>query len=86
MNWIRVKDKFPDEGQLCIVYFPIGQNNLTGKTVGQSATAYFRANEGFVYADLPTKIRFKPFYWMPFNIEGIPISNDIPKWRVYDEV
>ena len=67
-DWIKVKDKMPEEGILCIVYFPIGENKLTGKTMGPTATAYFRKEEGWIYADTPYKLRFEPYYWQPFNV------------------
>lgn len=65
-KWIKVKDEMPDEGVLCIVYFPIGKNMLTENTTGPSAMALYRQKEGWVYADTPRKLNFKPYYWQPF--------------------
>ena len=80
-SWIKVEERLPSEGQLCIVYFPVGQNTITEKTIGPSATAYYRKNEGWIYADTPIKLRFKPYYWFPLDIDGIPISKS--PWRAY---
>lgn len=67
MKWNNIKDGVPKEGELCVIYFPFAVNNLTGKTTGQMAMAYFRDDEGWIYADKPTPVRFDPYYWIPWE-------------------
>ena len=67
-KWVRVEDRLPEEGVLCIVYFPIGEHTITMDTVGEIAIAYYRPNgQYWIRADTPTPLRWKPFYWMPFD-------------------
>ena len=66
-EWNKVEDGLPDEGVLCIVYFPYEVHNVTGKTVGPIAIAYYRKYDGWIYADTPIPLRFKPYYWMPWD-------------------
>lgn len=67
-KWIKVKNQMPEEGVLCVVYLPIGENKLTGKTIGMTATAYYCKSEGWIYADTPNRLKFKPYYWQPFEV------------------
>jgi len=66
-EWNKVKDGLPAEGTLCIVYFPFVINNITSKTVGPIAMAYYLEKEGWVYADTPSPLRFEPCYWRPWD-------------------
>ena len=67
-NWIKVSDRLPDEGTLCLVYFPMGLDLFTRQTTGPSTVAFYRKDEGWVYADTPTKLRFDPYYWQALNV------------------
>ena len=69
MNWISVIDRLPEPGILCAVFLPVGKNSATGKIIGPTAMAYYREDEGWVYADIPSKLRFTPYYWQPFEEE-----------------
>ncbi|MCK4789170.1 MAG: hypothetical protein KAV87_35840 [Desulfobacteraceae bacterium] len=60
----KVSDELPGVGVLCVVTFPLSVQSLTGKVCGHSATAYYRKdNGGWIYADVPSKLRFEPYYW-----------------------
>lgn len=66
--WVNVKDELPREGQLCVVYYPIGLSLLADKSVGPIALAYWRHQDNaWVYADTPVSLNFTPFYWQPFE-------------------
>lgn len=88
-NWVTVKERLPDEGVLCEVYFPMGQNNLTGETTGPITLAYYRKAEGWIHADVPTKLAWEPYYWQPYDKQKLlfSISTDRyanpPGWRNY---
>ena len=77
-KWKSVKDSLPDEGTLYICYFPIAENRLTGQTIGPSAMAYYRPGTGWVYADEPTPLRFKPYYWMEAVFPELPRNTNAP--------
>jgi hypothetical protein len=64
--WLKVSEGLPKEGILCVVYFPMGHNRLNDDTYGPIAMAYHREEEGWIYADEPTPLRFKPYYWQEF--------------------
>lgn len=78
-NWNKSENGLPEEGILCVVYFPLGiQHNLTendiiGVSIGPITMAYYRKSEGWVYADMPIplELRWNPIllknaYWKPF--------------------
>jgi len=67
-EWYRVSDKMPEEGDLCIVYFPVGIDNVVGERFGPIAMAYYRKDEGWIYADTPRPLVFKPYYWSLLSI------------------
>lgn len=57
----------PPSGTLCLVYFPVGDNNLTGKSSGPVAAAY-KVDGGWKMADTPSPLRgllgeVGPAYW-----------------------
>ena len=66
-QWNDVTERLPEEGILCIVYHPMGEDRVTGKTSGPIAMAYYRKDEGWIYADQPTPLRFKPCYWLAWD-------------------
>lgn len=78
-NWNKIKEGLPEEGVLCIVYFPIGLHKalVEGKpdmTSGPIALTYYRKKEGWIYADSPRplsrnawNIILESAYWKPFN-------------------
>lgn len=77
-NWNRSKDGLPEEGILCVVYFPIGvQKSIIedgpDMTMGPIALAYYRKAEGWIYADVPISLKrnwnpifLETAYWKPF--------------------
>lgn len=79
-RWISSKYKLPKYGILCAVFFPTGiqralQEGGIDKAIGPVALAYYRENEGWVYADTSRKLSddaWKPFstdiYWQPFSV------------------
>jgi hypothetical protein len=76
-NWNKSKDGLPEEGVLCIVYFPIGIYQIQDDgdldmTTGPITLAYYRNTEGWIYADTPRKLNWDPIfleaaYWKPFE-------------------
>lgn len=68
-GWAEVSKKLPQEGQLCVVYFPIGTNAQSEETCGPSTLAYYREGEGWVRSDTPSLLRWKPYYWKPINLD-----------------
>lgn len=79
-NWVNAKVQLPEEGQLCAIFFPIGVHHAiekggVDKATGPVALAYYRKNEGWVYADVPRKLSRNVWsliedglYWRPFSI------------------
>lgn len=66
-NWTEATEALPEEGVLCVAFFPLVENQLTGQTTGPTAMAYYRNGAGWVYADEPTSLRFTPTHWRPFG-------------------
>jgi hypothetical protein len=75
-NWNKSEDGLPEEGCLCVVYFPMGLHiSMTEGgddiTTGPITLAYYRKDEGWIYADNPRKLNWNPIfldaaYWKPF--------------------
>lgn len=115
-NWNKCKDSLPEEGVLCVVFFPIcvidlnkalrfgglisylsdakkisddrwfwsnlsklnSENNYIAEekeprliVQGPISLAYYRKDEGWIYADNPRKLNWNPIllktaYWKPF--------------------
>ena len=66
-----LSDGYPDEGVLCLVTFPTGKYMYMDqeKMTGHSATAYYRKNQGWVYADgEPRYLKFTPYYWHEIDV------------------
>lgn len=62
-----IKTDPPKTGQLCLLFFPIGENQQTGKSFGPIAVAYKTAG-GWKMADVPSPLRgllghVGPAYW-----------------------
>lgn len=62
-----VEDDPPPNGTLCLLYFPIGMNNVTGESSGPVAAAY-KVDGGWKMADTPSPLRgffgeVGPAYW-----------------------
>lgn len=67
-TWHKCSDGLPDDGVLCVVVMPLGEEVGKNRCAGPSATAYYRHAEGrWVYADTPSPLRFDPYYWWPFD-------------------
>jgi len=63
-NWNDCAITVPDDGVLCIVIKPVGVESQGNTCIGPSALAYYRNNEKrWVYADIPTQLKFIPYYW-----------------------
>ncbi len=72
-NFNSAKDNPPPTGTLCVVYFPIGVNNITKKTAGAAAVAY-KTDGGWKMADVPSGLRgimakTGPAYWCRLIID-----------------
>ena len=73
LGWNDTKDgENPPSGTLCVVYFPIGENQLTGTSFGPSALAYW-VDGGWKRADEPSPLRgflgaVGPAYWRKFEL------------------
>jgi hypothetical protein len=68
MSNLKWESGEPQEGVLYLAFLPIGDFlpiEEGGETmcVGSMAAAYYRKNQGWIYADEPTPLRFEPAYW-----------------------
>lgn len=66
-GWKEISE-CPPQGIACVVFKPVGVSLTTGETAGPLAAAFFRKDEGWVYADAPTPVRFTPTYWQPLKL------------------
>lgn len=83
--WNKVSDGLPKKGVLCLVYMPIGINRIDNSTTGPTATAYYRENEGWIRADQPVALSFKPYYWHPLDLTIFIDATELPYVRTYKE-
>lgn len=66
--WVRADEILPfDLSSPCLVFMPIGKNNITRKVHGPMVVAYYCGDEkGWVMANQPTHIELGllPWYWI----------------------